>query len=332
MSQSSSSTLIEPSATNRAVRLPVLFFFASGFAWLLVASILWLLSVVQMADPNGWLSCSNVPWLTYGRVYPVSLDLLVYGSASLFGIGVAIWILARMAKTPLLTGWLPLFAGAFWNLGLVFGVWGVLGGGSTGLEWLEFPIYAAFPIWLAEIIMAVWAVALFIGRRKKSGYISQAFLLTAFVAFAWAYGSANGFLQIANVTGPSEPAIQWWYFGCLISLWLTPLAIGIVYHFVPLLVGRPLYSAKLASISFWGIMAFGGWTGITQIIGAPVPAWIQTASVVAKVLLVIPVLAFATNLHLTMKGSFDLIKPNLALRFLVTGGMVFGLASIWDAL
>ncbi len=33
-----------------------------------------------------------------------------------------------------------------------------------------------------------------------------------------------------------------------------------------------------------------------------------------------------------MKGSFDLIKPNLALRLLVTGGMVFGLASIWDAL
>jgi cytochrome c oxidase cbb3-type subunit 1 len=33
-----------------------------------------------------------------------------------------------------------------------------------------------------------------------------------------------------------------------------------------------------------------------------------------------------------MKGSFDLIKPNLALRFLVTGGLVFGLASIWDAL
>jgi cytochrome c oxidase cbb3-type subunit 1 len=33
-----------------------------------------------------------------------------------------------------------------------------------------------------------------------------------------------------------------------------------------------------------------------------------------------------------MKGSFDLIKPNLALRFLVTGGMVFGLAGIWNAI
>jgi hypothetical protein len=85
MSQSSLPNPIEPTAMNRAVRLPILFFFASGFAWLLVASILWLLSIIQMADPNGWLAYSNVPWLTYGRVYPVSLDLLVYGSASLFG-------------------------------------------------------------------------------------------------------------------------------------------------------------------------------------------------------------------------------------------------------
>jgi cytochrome c oxidase cbb3-type subunit 1 len=310
------------------LRGPILLFFASGLFWLLIAVALWILSAFQVTDPFSPLVFPDVAWLTYGRVYPVAMDLLVYGWASMIGVGTAIWILNSMAKNPFPGGYLPLLAGIIWNLGLFFGVWGVLGGGSTGKEWLEFPIYAAFPIWLAEIIMAIWAVALFIGRRGKGGYISQAFLLTAFIAFAWAYGSANGFLGFCKVGGVAASAIHWWYFGCLISLWLTPLGIGIVYHFVPLLIGRPLYSAKLATISFWGIVGFGGWTGIAQILGAPLPAWNQTASVVANVLLVVPVLAFATNLHLTMKGSFDLIKPNLALRFLVTGGMVFGLAGI----
>jgi cytochrome c oxidase cbb3-type subunit 1 len=314
------------------LRGPILLFFVSGLFWLLIAVALWLLSAFQANDPFSPLVFPDVPWLTYGRVYPVAMDLLVYGWSSMIGVGAAIWILNSMAENPLQGGYLPLLAGIIWNLGLVFGVWGVLGGGSTGNEWLEFPLYAAFPIWLGEIIMAIWAVALFIGRRGRGGYISQAFLLTAFIAFAWAYGSANGFLQFFKVGGPAQPAIQWWYFGCLISLWLTPLCVGIVYHFVPLLIGRPLYSAKLAAMSFWGIVAFGGWTGIAQILGSPLPAWNQTASVVANVLLVVPVLAFATNLHLTMKGSFDLIKPNLALRFLVTGGMVFGLASIWNAI
>lgn len=314
------------------LRGPILLFFVSGLFWLLIAVALWILSTFQVTDPFSPLVFPDVAWLTYGRVYPVAMDLLVYGWASMIGVGTAIWILNSMAKNPFSGGYLPLLAGIIWNLGLVFGVWGVLGGGSTGKEWLEFPIYAAFPIWLAEIIMAIWAVALFIGRRGKGGYISQAFLLTAFIAFAWAYGSANGFLGFCKVGGVAASAIHWWYFGCLISLWLTPLGIGIVYHLVPLLIGRPLYSAKLATISFWGIVGFGGWTGIAQILGAPLPAWNQTASVVANVLLVVPVLAFATNLHLTMKGSFDLIKPNLALRFLVTGGMVFGLAGIWNAI
>ena len=312
------------------LRGPILLFFVSGLFWLVIAAALWTLSAFQAADPFAPLVFPDVAWLTYGRVYPVAMDLLVYGWASMVGVGAAIWILDSMAENPLPGGYLPLWAAIIWNLGLVFGVWGVLGGGSTGREWLEFPVYAAFPIWLAEIIMAIWAVALVIGRRSKGGYISQAFLLIAFISFAWAYGSANDFLQLVKVGGPAEPAIQWWYFGCLISLWLTPLGIGIVYHFVPLLIGRPLYSAKLAIISFWGMLAFGGWTGIAQILGGPIPAWIQTASVVANVLLVVPILAFATNLHLTMKGSFDLIKPNLALRFLVTGGMVFGLAGIWE--
>ena len=314
------------------LRGPILLFFASGLFWLLIAVALWILSAFQVMDPFSPLVFPDVAWLTYGRVYPVAMDLLVYGWASMIGVGTAIWILNSMAKNPFSGGYLPLLAGIIWNLGLFFGVWGVLGGGSTGKEWLEFPIYAAFPIWLAEIIMAIWAVVLFIGRRGKGGYISQAFLLTAFIAFAWAYGSANGFLGFFRVGGVAASAIHWWYFGCLLSLWLTPLVIGIVYHFVPLLIGRPLYSAKLATISFWGIVGFGGWTGIAQILGAPLPAWNQTASVVANVLLVVPILAFATNLHLTMKGSFDLIKPNLALRFLVTGGMVFGLAGIWNAI
>ena len=315
-----------------ALRVPILLFFASGLFWLFLAAALWLLSAFQVSDPFSPFVFPNVPWLTYGRVYPVAMDLLVYGWASMAGVGAAIWILNSMSENPLPEGYLPLLAAIIWDLGLVFGVWGVLGGGSTGKEWLEFPVYAAFPIWLAEIIMAVWAVALFIGRRNKAGYISQAFLLTAFVSFAWSYGSANGFLEIIKVGGPAEPSIHWWFFGCLFSLWLTPLCAGMVYHFVPLLIGRPLYSAKLANISFWGILGFGGWTGITQILGGPVPAWLQTAGVVANVLLVIPVLAFAMNLHLTMKGSFDLIKPNLALRFLVVGGMVFALAAIWNAI
>jgi cytochrome c oxidase cbb3-type subunit I len=318
--------------TGSVLRGPILLFFISGLFWLLIGAALWLLSVFQAVDPFVSWVFPDIPWLTYGRVYPVAMDLLVYGWASMTGVGIAIWILNRLANNPFTGGFIPLLAALVWNVGLIAGVWAVLGGGSTGREWLEFPAYSAFSIWLAELIMAVWVVSLFISRRTKGAYIAQAFLLAAFVSFAWAYGAANALLLLANVGGPAQAAIQWWYFGCLFGLWLSPLAVGIVYYFVPLLAGRPLYSAKLAAISFWGLIGFGGWIGITQVTGGPFPVWMQTVGIVAQVLLVIPILTVATNLHLTMKGSFDLLKTNLALRFLVVGGMIFGLAGIWNAL
>src|SRR5258708_4252474 len=147
-----------------------------------------------------------------GSVLRAPILLFFFSGLFWLLVAAALWILNSRSQDPCDGGYVPLLAGIIWNLGLVSGVWGVVGGGSTGMEWLEFPIYAAFPIWLAEIIMAVWAIALFIGRRKKSGYISQAFFLTAFVAFAWAYGSADGFLQISKVAGPAHTALQLWDF------------------------------------------------------------------------------------------------------------------------
>jgi cytochrome c oxidase cbb3-type subunit I len=332
MSVPTSTGLVIPSSMDRAVRAPVLFFLVSGFGWLVIASLLWLLSVLQMADPNGWLSFPSVPWLTYGRIYPLALDLFVYGWASLVGIGMAIWILTRMAKTALLTGWLPLFAGVSWNAGLVMGVWAILGGGSMGREWLEFPPYSAFALLIAQLVIAVWAIAVCVFRTERKLYISQYYLLGAFVWFPWFYATGNWLLNVANESGVAQPAIQWWYFGCLFGLWLTPLSLAAAFYFIPLILGRPLYSERLARLGFWLMAGLAGWTGLTQIIGGPLPAWMITSSIVAKGLLVVPILAVAANLHLTMRGQFERIKSSLVLRFLMTGAMFYGLSGIWDAI
>ncbi|MBV8814020.1 MAG: hypothetical protein JO271_05990, partial [Verrucomicrobia bacterium] len=151
--------------TGSVLRGPILLFFISGLFWLLIGAALWLLSVFQAVDPFVSWVFPDIPWLTYGRVYPVAMDLLVYGWASMTGVGVAIWILNRLANNPFTGGFIPLLAALIWNVGLIAGVWAVLGGGSTGREWLEFPAYSAFSIWLAELIMAVWVVSLFISRR-----------------------------------------------------------------------------------------------------------------------------------------------------------------------
>jgi cytochrome c oxidase cbb3-type subunit 1 len=62
---------------------------------------------------------------------------------------------------------------------------------------------------------------------------------------------------------------------------------------------------------------------MTHLIGGPLPAWMITASIVAKMLMLIPVLAVGANFHLTMKGHFGGLRDNHALRFIVTGTVIY---------
>jgi len=91
----------------------------------------------------------------------------------------------------------------------------------------------------------------------------------------------------------------------------------------PKIVERPIYSERLALMGFWGLALLGGWTGMTHIIGAPLPAWMITAGIVARVLMLIPVFAIAANFHRTMKGAFEGLRDDYALRFISTGAMIY---------
>jgi cytochrome c oxidase cbb3-type subunit I len=311
------------SMVDRSVRTPVLIFLGSGVFWLVVASIFYLLSSWQMHTPTAWWAFPGVAWLSFGRAYPIFLNCYVYGWATSAGIGTGIWLLSRFSALPLRS---PLFlnlAGAIWNFGILTGVLSILGGATTGRELLEFPSYSAIILFLALVMIVLAAITLLWHRNSETTYISLWYLFGAFLWFAWMYATANLSLEIAPAPGAAQPAINWWYVGGLFDLWLTPIALGIAYYLIPKIVGRPIYSYKLALMGFWGLALFGGWTGLTHLIGGPFPAWMVTASIVAKVLMLVPVLAVAANFHLTMKGASPGLRDNLALRFVVAGAVIY---------
>jgi cytochrome c oxidase cbb3-type subunit I len=313
----------ERSIIDRSIRIPVLIFLASGVFWLIVASGFWLLTSSQIHTPTAWWTFPGVAWLSFGRSYPAFLNCFVYGWATCAGIGVAIWLLARFSGVPLRNPLFPILAAATWNIGIAVGVLSILVGATTGKQMLEFPSYAAFILFLAFVIIGLWALTIFWARRPGPTYVSQWYLLGAFLWFAWMYSTANILLNIASAPGPAQPAINWWYVGSLIDLWLTPIALATAYYLIPKLVGRPIHSYKLALFGFWSLALFGGWTGMTHLIGGPLPAWMITASIVARMLMILPVLAVAANFHLTIKGKFEDLNWNPALRFVVIGAMAY---------
>jgi cytochrome c oxidase cbb3-type subunit 1 len=182
------------------------------------------------------------------------------------------------------------------------------------------------------VLIAISAVATFGQRRERALYPSHWFLLAALLWFPWIYSSANLFLVTTwPVRGVAQAVIGWWFGNNLIFVWLALVGLGVAFYFLPKLSGRPLHSQFYALFAFWTLMLFGTWLGIPQ--GAPVPAWLPTASTLGAALLVIPLAAIIVILAKTLRGAkaqdggctFCYVKVG-SLLFLVSAIMVLFLS------
>jgi cytochrome c oxidase cbb3-type subunit 1 len=224
-------------------------------------------------------------------------------------------------------------AGAgFWNLGVIIGVVAILAGDSTGYQWLEFPPYAAFVLFVAYSLIVSWAVLMFRFRRGDHIYITQWYLLAAFLWFPWLYGATQIMLFVTPVQGVMQAAVTWWFANNLMFLWLGAIALGTAYYMIPKVIGRPVYSYHLAAIGFWTYAVFASWTGMQRLVDGPFPAWMITASVAATILTIIPVATVGLNHHMTMQGYFPLMRYSPTLRFTVFGAIAYSVFSLFGVL
>ena len=316
--------ILQRAAIDRSTRLPVLFFFTSAAAWLLAATLLGLISSIKLVAP-GFL---GIDWLNYGRSQPAFLNALLYGWAFQAGLGVMIWMMARLCRTELKNPITLVVAGHFWNAGVAAGVIGILAGYGTPMKWLEFPS-AVWPVLLVSYsLIVVWLVVMFGARRKGHVFISQWYLLAACFSFPWIYLTANLLLNVFGQSGVSGPAIASWYANNVLFLWLVPVGLASSYFIIPKIIGKPIHSYQLASLAFWGLVALSPWAGAQELIGGPLPAWLPTVAGTAQVLLLVPVLAIAFNHYLTVKGSHRLVELSPSLRFTFFGSIGYVITSI----
>ena len=315
----------ERALIDASTRVPVLMFYASAMVWLLVGTLLAGFVSFKLHSPD-WLS--NVDFLTWGRLRPVHMNIMVYGWASMAGMGTAIWLMARLCRTTLRHPLLLVTGAWFWNIGIAIGVTAILMGYSTGYQWLEFPPYAALILLLAYALIMSWAVLMFRFRRGEQIYITQWYLLGAFLWFPWLYAAAQAMLFVVPVQGVMQAAVGWWYANNLMFLWLGAIGLGTAYYMIPKVIGRPVYSYHLATIGFWTYALFSSWTGMQRLVDGPFPAWMITASIAATILTMIPVATVGLNHHMTMQGYFPVMRYSPTLRFTVFGAMAYTVFSI----
>jgi cytochrome c oxidase cbb3-type subunit I len=316
---------LERARIDASTRVPVLMFYASAMVWLLIGTLLAGFVSFKLHSPD-WFS--DVSFLTWGRLRPVHMNVMVYGWASMVAMGTAIWLMARLCRTTLRHPLIIVTGIWFWNIGVVIGVIGILMGYSTGYDWLEFPPYAAVVLFVAYALIISWAVLMFRFRRGDQIYITQWYLLAAFLWFPWLYAAAQAMLFVVPVQGVMQAAVSWWYANNLLFLWFGAIALGTAYYMIPKVIGRPVYSYHLATIGFWTYALFSSWTGMQRLVDGPFPAWMITASVAATILTIIPVATVGLNHHMTMQGYFPVMRYSPTLRFTVFGAMSYTVFSL----
>jgi cytochrome c oxidase cbb3-type subunit 1 len=294
--------------------------------WLVLGSAFALVASIKFHVPE---FLADSAWLTYGRVRPAGFNCMLYGFCLPAGLGVALWLLARLGRTRLVLPGLITAGAVCWNLGVAAGVGGILAGASTGFENLEMPSYAARLVFLGCLMIVVLAVLTFHQRRERQLFVSQWFLFAALFWFPWIYSTADLLLLTFQVRGMAQAVIAWWYSDNLLVVWLGLVGLATVFYFVPKLTGRDLHSRYLALLAFWMLILFGSWGGIPE--SAPVPAWMPILSAVARGLGVISIVAVALNVHGTLGGQGSKLMAHPSLRFIGFGLVAFIVAGLMSA-
>ena len=119
---------MEGASIDASVRLPGLYFAAAAAVWLVVGTALSVIAAFKLHSPAFLADCE---WLTYGRVRAAESAVLVYGWGFNAAFAIAVWLMARLAQAEVRRPVTLVVSGVFWNVGVLLGTLGILGGCTT---------------------------------------------------------------------------------------------------------------------------------------------------------------------------------------------------------
>jgi cytochrome c oxidase cbb3-type subunit 1 len=297
-------------------------FLSCAIVWLVVGSLAGLTSSIKLHEPD-WLV--QQAWLTFGRLRTIHLNVIAYGWAPMSAFGIAMWLLPRLLKTPLIGARFAILGAMLWNAGLIAGIGCIAAGINDGMEWLEIPWQVDILLVVGGSLIGLPLVYTLQARKVDHLYVSVWYMGAALFWFPILFLIAN---MPAVHFGVEQATMNWWFGHNVLGLFYTPMALASVYYFLPKIIGRPVQSYNLSLLGFWTLAFFYGQVGGHHLVGGPVPAWLITLSIVQSVMMVVPVISFSVNQHMTMRGYFSKLMYSPTLRFIVLGGMMYTVSSL----
>lgn len=319
------------SRVEAQLRGPFLLFFVSAVVWLLVASILGLISALQLQGFGGLLTGEV---FTFGHVSAAQHNLFIYGWAFNAFFAINLWLTSQLGRFELRNAWLVTLGALVWNVTLTYGVLSIFAGDLNPFSLLEMPRGVGPVLAVAFVLAAFWPIVAYARRPTGQSFASQWFIVGASFVFPLTYLLAQLLLLWNPASGVVQAIVHSWFIQNLLLLWVGGSALAAIYYFLPKVLGRNITGYYLATVAFWTFFLFAGWTGSASLLGSPIPLWVQSVGVVGSAMLLIPVIITAINFHGTLSadGGWSRAWNSTTLRFVCFGAVAFTVSGLINAL
>src|SRR5579862_3055178 len=315
-------TEIAPAAPKVETRLV----YAHGLAaivTLLISVAFGVMASIEMLVPEAG---GNLPWLTWGRLRYDHTQGIMLG-----WLGNAFFAFLYHA-VPLLTGRsitsarLGQWIFGLWNFAVVAPGWVlVLAGFSQPLEWAEFPLVIDAFVVLALVLVIVQFLPPFFSRGLEDLYVSSWYIIGGLVFTLLAYPMGNFVPEL--VPGARGAAFSGLWIHDAVGLFVTPLALAIIYFVIPAATRRPIFSHFLSMLGFWLLFFLYPLNGTHHYVFSVIPMSAQIGAITASALLGVDVVIVVTNLFLSLRGS-GIFPRDVALRFVSMSTFFYLVVSI----
>ncbi|HEX6592878.1 MAG TPA: cytochrome-c oxidase, cbb3-type subunit I [Moraxellaceae bacterium] len=275
----------------------------------------------------------DIAWLSYGRLRPLHTNAVIFafGGSGLFAA--SYYVVQRTCHTTLFAPKLAKFTFWGWQLVIVLAAITLPLGYTSAKEYaeLEWPIDI-----LITVVWVAYAVVFFgtIATRKTSHIYVANWFFGAYVLTIAVLHIVNNlevpvsmWKSYSAYSGAVDAMVQWWYGHNAVGFFLTAGFLGMMYYFVPVQAGRPVYSYRLSIVHFWALIAVYMWAGPHHLHYSALPDWTQSLGMVFSLILLAPSWGGMINGMLTLSGAWDKLRSDPIIRFLIVALSFYGMAT-----
>ena len=298
--------------------------------WGAVGMLVGLLIAAQIIIPS---LNFNLQYTTFGRIRPLHTNAVIFafvGNAIFMGL---YYSLQRLCKARMFSDLLSKIHFWGWQTIIVLAAVTLPLGITSSKEYaeLEWPIDI-----LIALIWVVFAINMFgtiIKRRERHMYVALWFYIATVITVAVLHIFNSFELPISLLksysmyAGVQDALVQWWYGHNAVAFFLTTPYLGLMYYFLPKAAERPVYSYKLSIIHFWTLIFLYIWAGPHHLLYSALPDWAQSLGTVFSIMLIAPSWGGMINGLLTLRGTWDKVRDNVILKFMVVAVTAYGMAT-----